>query len=135
MKRFKPKSGKSLRNYTNSVAREYFLHNFWCLLGLLGYLGSGLGVTFGTGCPSVIFFKKCGSADSMPLSSGSAIFAGLDLQVGTVGVQKSYRRTALATFGRLGGGRMRGALSELWKPSRTARPQPRLRSRRRAKSI
>jgi len=83
----------------------------------------------------VIFLEKCGSADSMPLSSGSAIFTGPGVQVGTAGVQKSYRRAALGTFGRLGDGRVRGALSELWKPSQTAGTQPRLGSRRRAKSI
>ena len=83
----------------------------------------------------VLFAKKCGSADSMPLSSRSAIFAGPGGQVEGTGAQKSYRRTALATFGRLGDGRVRAALSELWKPSRTAGPQPRLGSRRRAKSI
>ena len=105
----------------------------WACLALLGAVWASLlqpVVVF-----LVIFFKKCGSADSMPLSSGSAIFAGLGIQVGTAGAQKSYRRTALATFGRLGDGRMRGALSELWEPSETAANQPRLRSRRRAKSI
>ena len=83
----------------------------------------------------VIFAKKCGSADSMPLSSRSAIFAGPGGQVGATGAQKSYRRHALATFGRLGDGRVRAALSELWKLSVPAANQPRLRSRRRAKSI
>ena len=83
----------------------------------------------------VIFSKKCRSADSMPLSSGSAIFAGFGVQVGAAGAQNAYRRPALATFGRLGDGRVRGALSELWKLSQTAAAnQPRLRSRQRTKS-
>ena len=63
----------------------------------------------------VSFFKKCGSADLMPLSSRSAIFAGPGVQVGATGAQKSHRRPPSATFGRLGDGRVRGALSELWK--------------------
>ena len=63
---------------------------------------------------SVIFFKKCGSAESTPLSSRSAIFACPGVQVGAAGAQKSDRRADLATFGRLGVGRVRGALSELW---------------------
>ena len=83
----------------------------------------------------MIFFKKCGSADSMPLSSRSAMFAGPGSQVEGTGAQKSYCRPALATFGCFGDGRVRAARSELWKPSRTAGPQPRLRSSRRAKSI
>ena len=62
----------------------------------------------------VISDKKCGSADSMPFSSRSAIFAGPGSQVEGTGAQKSYRRAALATFGRLGDGRVRAALSELW---------------------
>ena len=103
---------------------------------MLGYLGSGLGITFGTrGRFFVIFAKKCGSADSMPLSSRSAICAGPGSQVAGTGAQKSYRRAALATFGRLGDGRVRAALSELWKPPRIAGPQPRIGSGRRAKSI
>ena len=61
----------------------------------------------------VIFFKRCGSGDSMPLSSRSAVFAGPGVQVGAAGAQKSYRRAALATFGRLDVGRVRGALSQL----------------------
>ena len=113
-----------------------FLDHFWCLLGLLGYLGSGLGITFGTRSRFfVIFAKNCGSADSMPLSSRSAIFAGPGVQVGTAGAQKSYRRAGSATFGRLGDGRVRAALSELWKSSGIAGPQPRTGSGRRAKSI
>ena len=103
---------------------------------MLGYLGSGWGITFGTrGRFFVIFAKKCGSADSMPIPSRSAIFAGPGSQVEGTGAQKSYRRAALATFGRLGDGRVRAALSELWKPSDPAANQPRIGSRRRATSI
>ena len=105
----------------------------WACLATLGPVWASL-LEFMVGF-CVIFSEKCRSADSLPLSSRSAIFAGPGVQVGTAGAQKSYRRAALATSGRLGGGRMRGALSELWKRSRTAAPQPRLRSSRRAKSI
>ncbi len=84
-----------------------FQSHFWCLLGLLGYLGSGLGVTFGTGGRFfLILFKKFASADSLAFSSGSAVFAGPGSQVAGIGAQKSYRRAALATFGRLGDGRV-----------------------------
>ena len=57
------------------------------------------------GC-CLIFSKKCRSADSMPLSSRSAIFSGSGVQVGAAGAQKAYGRPALATFGRLGDGRV-----------------------------
>ena len=83
----------------------------------------------------VSFFKKCGSADLMPLSSRSVIFASPGVQVGATGAQKTCRRATLATFGRLGDGRVRSALSELWNPAVTAANQPRIGSRRRAKSI
>ena len=63
----------------------------------------------------MIFLKKCGFANSMPLSDGMPIFAGPGVQVGGTGAQKSRRRATLVTFGRLGDGRMRGAVSELWK--------------------
>ena len=62
-----------------------------------------------------LFYKKCACADSMPLSSRSAILAGSGVQVEATWVQKSRCRTALATFGRLVDGWVRGALSELWK--------------------
>ncbi len=87
---------------------------------------------------AVVFFRfslKSAYTDSMPLSSGSAVFARPSVQVGAAGDQKSCRTAALATFGRLGDGRVRSALSELWKPALTAGTQPRLGSRRRAKSI
>ena len=36
----------------------------------------------------MIFLKKCGFANSMPLSDGMPIFVGLDVQVGGTGSQK-----------------------------------------------
>ena len=83
----------------------------------------------------MIFLKKCGFANSMPLSSGMRIFAGPGVPVGGIGTQKSRRRATLVTFGRLGDGRVRGAVSELWELLETAGNQPRPKSSRRSKSI
>ena len=63
----------------------------------------------------MIFLKKCGFANSMPLSDGMPILEGPGVQVGATWSQKSRRRATLVTFGRLGDGRVRGAVSELWK--------------------
>jgi len=85
----------------------------WACLATLGPVCASLLEVVVAFC--MIFVKKCGSADSTPLSRRSAIFAGPSVQVGAAGAQKSYCRSALANFGRLGDGRVRGALSELWK--------------------
>ena len=120
----------------NVSPADAFWRHFGCLLGLLGSRGSGLGVTFGTGGGFfVIFFKKCSSADSMPLSSGSAIFAVRAAKLEALGFKSRTVDLLWRPFWRLGEGRVRGALSELWKSSETAGPQPRTGSRRRAKSI
>ena len=61
-----------------------------------------------------IFLKKCGFANSMTLPCGMPCFARPGVQVGGTGTQKAHRRATLVTFGRLGDGRVRGAVSELW---------------------
>ena len=61
-----------------------------------------------------ILWKKCGFANSMPLSNGMPCFARPGVQVGGTGTQKWRREPTLVTFGRLGDGRVRGAVSELW---------------------
>ena len=83
----------------------------------------------------MIFLKKCVLANSRPLSDGMLIFAGPGVQVGATWSQKRRRRATLVTFGRLGDGRVRGAVSELWELSQTAGNEPRIKSRRRSKSI
>ena len=62
----------------------------------------------------MIFLKKCGFANSMQVSDGMPIFAGPGVQVGATWSQKSRRKATLVTFERLGEGRVRGAVSELW---------------------
>ena len=62
----------------------------------------------------MIFLKKCGFVNSTPLLNGMPIFACPGVQVGATWSQKSRRRATLVTFGRLGDGRVRGAVSELW---------------------